>query len=174
MACWLSPCQGLVWRSFMYVRTARHNLPVKAGVLYVGRLTLNVFEDLVLPIFFLANQDSYPFAATIPACMLYRQKRVWDTTGSFDAIGRVCLVDRKSKIVTCSLWLTTVQSDDGVPIRVVSGQTVTCSIYEPPAWVRSLAALLSRATGQKCTLSYLLLAKIGMEGTLCAQSYLPV
>ena len=37
------------------------NLPVKAGVLYVGRLTLNVFEGLVLPMFFSANQDGHPF-----------------------------------------------------------------------------------------------------------------
>ena len=43
------------------------NLPVKAGVVYMGRLTLNVFEGLVLPIFFSANQDSHPFAATMPA-----------------------------------------------------------------------------------------------------------
>ena len=52
------------------------NLPVKAGVVYVGRLTLNVFEGLVLPIFLSAKQDRHPFAATIPACMLYRQKRL--------------------------------------------------------------------------------------------------
>ena len=43
------------------------NLPVKAGVVYVGRPTLNVFKGLVLPIFFSANQDSHPFAVTIPA-----------------------------------------------------------------------------------------------------------
>ena len=70
------------------------------------------------------------------------------------------------KIVTCSLWLTTVQSNDGVPIRITSGKTVTCSIYEPPARVRSLAALLSWATGQECTLCYLLFAKIGVGHAL--------
>ena len=43
------------------------NLPVKAGVMYVGRLTLIVFEDLVLRIFFTVNQDGHPYAATIPA-----------------------------------------------------------------------------------------------------------
>ena len=106
----------------------RINLPAKAGVVYVGRLMLSVFEDLVLPIFFSAKQDGHPFAATIPECMLYRQKRVYGTTGSFDEIGRVRLVGRKSKIDTCSLWLTTVQSDDGAPIRVVSVKIVTCSL----------------------------------------------
>ena len=43
------------------------NLPVKAGVVYVGRLTLNVFEGLVLPIFFSASQAGHHFATTIPA-----------------------------------------------------------------------------------------------------------
>ena len=60
----------------MYVRTARHKLPVKTGVVYVGRLTLNVFEGFVLPIFFSSDHDGHPFAATIPVCMLYRLKRV--------------------------------------------------------------------------------------------------
>ena len=43
------------------------NLPVKAGVVYVGRLTLNVFEGVILPIFLSANQDGHHFAATIQA-----------------------------------------------------------------------------------------------------------
>ena len=42
------------------------NLQVKAGVVYVGRLTLNVFEGLVLPIFFSANLEGHPSAATVP------------------------------------------------------------------------------------------------------------
>ena len=53
-------------RSYMS-RPPGINLPVKAGVVYVSRLTLNVFEGLVLPIFFSANQDGHHFAATIPA-----------------------------------------------------------------------------------------------------------
>ena len=52
------------------------NLPVKACVMYEGRLTLNMYEGLVLPIFFSANQDGHPFAATIPACIIYRQTRM--------------------------------------------------------------------------------------------------
>ena len=51
------------------------NLPVEAGVVYVGRLTLNVFEGLVLPFCFSANQDGHPFAATIPAFSDFRSNR---------------------------------------------------------------------------------------------------
>ena len=58
-----------------------------------------------------------------------------------------------------------IQSDDGVPIRISSGQTVTCSIYGPPARVRSLAALLSRATERECTL-YCSTGESGCEGAV--------
>ena len=135
------------------------NLSVKTGLVYLGRLTLNVVEGLVLPIFFSANQDRHHFAATIPAfkdwfdvcsCMSGPLGINLPVKAGVVYVGRLTLnvfegivlpiFSRPTRTAIPSprrYWLSLtygIQSDDGVPIRITSGQTATCSMNDTDDW----------------------------------------